>query len=297
MFGYIRPLQGELKVRELERFKAVYCGLCHVLGKRYGVAARFILGYELVFLSMLLWDDTPPVIYRKRCIASPFRKKRYCSQTAALETCAGYSVILTWWKLRDSISDEGFVKSLIYRVGALFLRRAYKKASRDFAEFDSKVKTELKRLSEHEKEASGGGSERTGTLDSAADKFALILKAAVPDDMPENKRRPMLEMLYHLGRWIYIIDACDDYNDDLRKGRYNPVLARIGPQDGRLPPDAKERLMTTLTHSGNLLCAAYELINENIWSDIIRNMIYLGMPDICGRVLEGDWRPKKREHP
>ena len=36
MFGYIRPLVGEMKVRENEMFRAVYCGLCRSMGKHTG---------------------------------------------------------------------------------------------------------------------------------------------------------------------------------------------------------------------------------------------------------------------
>ncbi|MEI3141456.1 MAG: DUF5685 family protein [Lawsonibacter sp.] len=40
----------------------------------------------------------------------------------------------------------------------------------------------------------------------------------------------MEQLLYHLGRWIYLIDARDDLAEDLADGRYNPVAARFGPE-------------------------------------------------------------------
>jgi len=279
MFGYVRPLQGELKVRELERFKACYCGLCHALGKNYGLPARFILSYELVFLSMLLWDpDEAPVIRRKLCIASPCRKKRYCACNRTLETCAGYTVILTWWRLRDTIADEKFHRTIPHRLACFVLSGAYRKAARDFPEFDYTVRDELVSLSEYEQDVES-------SLDGAADKFARILSAITPESDPEAFRRPLLEFMYHLGRWIYLIDACDDYKDDIKNASYNPVAARYPPVDGKIPEDGLTRLKTTITHSNNLLCLAFELLPENTWADIVRNMIYLGMPDVCERVL------------
>jgi len=283
MFGYIRPLQGELKVRELERFKACYCGLCHALGQKYGFAARFILNYELVFLAMLLWDEHDmPVIKRKRCVASPCRKKRYCAKNTALDTAAGYSVILSWWKTRDTIADEGFIKALPHRALSLILSGAYKKAAREFPEFDATVKRELAGLSGYEL----GG--RAPSLDGAADKFAKILANAAPDSMPPSKRRPLTEILYHTGRWIYIIDACDDYKADALAGRYNPVAQRA--KDGALPVEESDRLQTTLTHSNNLIRSAFELMPENAWTETVRNTIDLGTPDVCRRVLDGTWQ-------
>jgi len=284
MFGYIRPMHSELKVREHERFKACYCGLCRALGKKYGVAARFILNYELVFLSMLLWgEDEQPEIRRGRCIASPCRKKGYCARNQALDTCAGYCVILTWWKLRDTIEDEGFIKALPHRLAALLLYRAYRAAAREFRGFDGKVREEIAALREYE--SSGADS-----LDGAADKFAQILCAAAPGGVPDNKGRPMLQLLYHLGRWIYVIDACDDYRGDAKAGRYNPVAVQFPPDGGALPDGSAARLKATLTHSNNLICSAFELLPENPWTKTVENMVYLGMPDVCQRVLNGEKR-------
>ena len=286
MFGYIRPMQSELRVRDLERFKACYCGLCHALQQNYGIAARFILSYELVFLAMLLWDrGEQPDMRRRRCIASPLRKRCCCGWNPTLDTCAGYTVILAWWKLRDSITDESFIRSIPSRAGALALRRAYRKAAGALPEFDGRVRDELQKLAGIESQ--GGMS-----LDNAADKFAQILTAAVPETLPESQRRPLQELLYHSGRWIYLIDACDDYTEDAAAGRYNPITARFTPYEGKLPEEGIERLKMTLTHSNNRLCSAFELLTENAWSEIARNIIYLGMPDVCRRVLEGDWPPK-----
>ena len=292
MFGYIRPMKGQLKVCEFERFKACYCGLCHALGKKYGPAARFILNFELVFLAMLLWEqDEPPKIGRRRCIASPCRKKPCCERNPALDTCAGYSVILSWWKLRDTIRDERFIKTVPHRIFSLALAGAYKKAAREFPEFDGSVRQELKELADYE-------AQKGESLDGAADRFAKILRAALPQPMPEEKRRPLLELMYHTGRWIYIIDACDDYKDDIAAGRYNPVAIRLPPVGGELPAEGADRLKTTLTHSNNLIRSAFELTPENAWSETVRNIIYLGMPHVCERVLDGTWTGfyKRRRH-
>jgi len=286
MFGYIRPMQGELKVRELERFKAVYCGLCHALGKRYGLASRFILNYELVFLAMLLWDDNESIVIKQgRCIASPCIRKRYCSGNKALDISAGYSVLLAWWKIQDSIADESFIKSIPYRIAAAFLSRARKKAMRDYPIFSSAGSVQLSSLSAYEASA-------PGSVDGAADKFAKILQSAVSDELPEKVSRPMHELLYHLGRWIYIIDACDDYQDDAAADRFNPV-AKLYPCDTGISDEGKAALRATLMHSNNFVSSAFELLPENIWSQIVGNMIYLGMPDACERVFEGRWPPGK----
>lgn len=287
MFGYIRPLQGELKVREYERFRACYCGLCHALGKKYGLISRFILNYELVFLSMLLWDENEPIeIKRKRCIASPLKKRRCCCGNTSLDLCAGYTVILTWWKLRDTIADERFIRTIPHRFVSFILSGAYKKASREFSEFDKNVRNEITNLQQYE-------TDGEKSLDGAADKFARMLCAAVPCGWTDRKTRPMSQLLYHLGRWVYIIDACDDYKGDVKSGRHNPIVKLYPPQSGSLPDDGADRLKTTLSHSNNLICSAFELLPENPWTSIIDNMVYMGMPYVCEQVFREKWKTRR----
>ena len=277
-------------MHDLEYFKACNCGLCHSLGRGYGASARFVLSFELLFLSMLLWDGSaPPVITSRRCIASPFKKKHCCSGTQTLDMCAGYNVILTWWKLRDSVKDATPIGTIPYRLALLLLHRAYRKAAKEYESFDRKVGEDIQKLDAYE-------SQNGRSLDRAADSFSHILTATIPRGLPDDVSRPLSELLYHLGRWIYIIDACDDLKDDLRAGRYNPVSARFDiSSGGHLDGNATERLTATLAHSNNLLCSAFELLPENAWSNTIRNIIYIGMPDVSSRVLRGDWPPKRRK--
>lgn len=51
MFGYVVPLTGELKVRELNVYRAYYCGLCKALKSEYRKTA--VLNFDSVFLYLL----------------------------------------------------------------------------------------------------------------------------------------------------------------------------------------------------------------------------------------------------
>ncbi|MCF0119996.1 MAG: hypothetical protein HUJ65_00035, partial [Oscillospiraceae bacterium] len=246
MFGYIRPLRDELKVREYDMFRSLYCALCHTLKDEYGLASSFILNFEFVYLAMLLWEsDEKPEFEQRRCLASPCRKKRCCKASSALTRAAGCSVILAWWKMRDTISDSGFIKSLGARLACTSLRHAYRKASSDFPEFSENTGRLLSELSDLEKVG-------CASLDEAADKFALILAAAADDTGDNVKRRILRELLYHTGRWIYIIDALDDLTDDVRSGSFNPIKECFTLKDDRLEDDGLAAVTATLTHSCNI---------------------------------------------
>ena len=54
MFGYVTINKDALSAEEYQRFRAQYCGLCHVLAQRYGKVGRAVLSYDMAFLSALL---------------------------------------------------------------------------------------------------------------------------------------------------------------------------------------------------------------------------------------------------
>ena len=288
MFGYVRPLKGEMKVKEYEAFKSVYCGLCHSLGRRCGPAARFLVNYDLTFLAMLISENASPCISSRRCIASPFRKKKCLCACTSLDRAADYSVILIYWKLKDTIADERFFKSVGANIAAAALKGAYKKAAAAENEFDLTVRDGLERL---------GELERSGctSLDEAADKFASILASASSGASNPARRRELEQILYHVGRIVYILDAADDLKRDFEKGAYNAVAARYGITNGILPDEDKLLLRETLRQSVNISGAAFELMEKSPWTDILANIIHLGIPAAIELVLSGKWHDIKKE--
>ena len=207
MFGYVRPPLELLPQAETDRFRRAYCGLCHTLGGRYGPAARMILNYDFTYLAILLSDPAETEPCRRRCAASPLRPRAYQPASPALELAADESVILAWWQLRDGVEDHGFWKGLGYRSGAAALKRAYRKAAASRPDFDAKVRRQLAALAALERE-------QCPSMDAAADTFAQLLAAAADGVGDPVRRRVLEQMLYHLGRWIYLVDAADDLKDD-----------------------------------------------------------------------------------
>mgnify|MGYP003300678134 CR=1 FL=1 len=94
---------GILPEEEQERFRSVYCGLCHTLGKRYGFGARFILNYDFTFLAILLSEGGAAECGCARCVVHPLKKRCYHKCSPALELAADESVILAYWQLRDGV--------------------------------------------------------------------------------------------------------------------------------------------------------------------------------------------------
>ena len=95
------------------------------------------------------------------------------------------------------------------------------------------------------------------------------------------------QLLYHLGRYIYILDAVDDYADDARSGGYNPLIYRFETGGGSLTEEQRESLALTLRHSEGLIASAYELREKNVYDPIISNIIYLGLESVREIVFQG----------
>ena len=278
MFGYVLPSAPRLTEADQAQFRAAYCGLCRVLGERYGLAARCILNYDFTFLAMLLW---PPEVEEARCqscIAHPIQGRDCLPSNPALELAADCSVILAWWQARDALADPGG-KKLAYRVFSGPLAGAYKRARTHRPDFDSRTREQLERLGQLERE-------RCPTMDEPADTFARLLSGVSAEVADPVKRRVLEQLLYHLGRWIYLVDAADDLEKDFASGSYNPLICRFSLEGGTLPAEAKETLSLSMDHSIRLMAAAFELWDFGPWSNIIRSIIYEGLFLVGKSVLE-----------
>ena len=278
MFGYVRPAPDKLTAEEEQRYRALYCGLCRTLGRRYGQVSRMILNYDFTFLAALL--SGPIEIQERRCIASPVKKREVAAETPALDLAADISVILTYWKIRDGASDSGGLKRQGYRAAGGALSRAYGQAAECRPRFDAAARRELQRLAALE-------AARCPTLDEPADTFAALLAGIAGELEDPLQRRVMEQFLYHLGRWIYLVDALDDLEDDAKTGNYNPILLRFSLEGGTLAAPDREAMASTLDASIRQMAAAYELWDFGVWAPVIRSAVYQGLYCVGSAVLDG----------
>ncbi len=284
MFGYVRPLKGELKVAEFDRFQAVYCGLCHELAKRYGFGARFMLSYDLAFFAAAADGlDGSATIKHRRCAASPFRKKCTLCGGDGMALAADLTVLLAWYKLDDSVRDDGFWKGLGSRFLRFISKPYFKKAKRYRPELCSKIADAMASLSELERE-------RCASIDRTADAFSRILAAAGEALAGE----PTARMFYHVGRWIYLVDAADDLADDFVDRRYNPLAERFSLQ-GELTAEARESLERTLSFSLDAAWEAARTLDFGREAALIENTLRLGLYMVMGEVFAGRWKARNKK--
>lgn len=290
MFGYIRPSKPHLSEQDEARFQSVYCGLCYELGRKYGFAARFVLNFDFTFLAILLSDAQEPECESCRCAAHPCKEQCVMAHTVALETAADHSLVLAWWQLRDHIEDHGFFKAIPYRLAALLLRGAYRKARTFVPEFDASVQRHLNDLHERERE-------HCASLDQAAEPFAALMADIADCVDDEMRRRVMKEIFYHLGRWIYLVDAADDFEKDAHSNCYNPLRYRYELDGDKLDEQSREAVAASLDLSVHRMASAYALLSCGVWTSILDSIFYESLYGIGNAVLKGTYhKPPRRIH-
>ncbi|MBQ8254710.1 MAG: hypothetical protein IJY94_04320 [Clostridia bacterium] len=262
MFGYVTPLEGELKVKEQAFYKSAYCGLCKTMGKRVCNESRLTLSYDIVFLALVrfLLTEEKLEFVNGKCAVSPFKKKPIMKSNASLEYSAAVGALLAYHNIADDVKDKKGIKRTLSRFLLFSAKRMKKRAA--LPDLDAFIKNKLDELDALEK------SDEV-TLDSAAQIFGELLSEIFANGLEGEGKLIAHEIGQHIGRWIYIADAADDYEKDVKRGEFNP-LTELAP----------ERIRISLTLELEAVSRAVELITpyDDGIMNIVKNIIYLGLP-------------------
>ena len=266
MFGYIRTHRPELKVKEDETYKGIYCSLCKELGKRYGIMSRLFLSYDSTFLALALMalSDEKICFEQKRCPFNPAKKCNFCkNEQEDISYAADISVLLLYHKIRDNIKDSIFIKAFFYRILMVMILHSYKKAVKNRP--DAAIIIE-----EYMKMQSAVEEKQSPSVDEAAEPTAILLSELyAKNETDEDKKTVRKRVGYCLGRWVYMIDAFDDIEKDRKSGNYNPFL--LAGQDNY------EKIKGDLLMTVGELTKAYELLEIKKFGSITENVIYDGL--------------------
>lgn len=248
MFGYVLADFTTLSKSGKERYKQYYCGLCHALSRKYGKRARLLLNYDTAFLSLMLnaVGDKAPA----ECCRCPyhFGKKTACITGSTADYCADITVLLSYLKFEDDIADDNSRRAKI--LSRLF-KKCFDKASGCQPDICDKIRTSLKRLSDAERR-----DEQNPLV--PADIFGTLL-----GDVFGQK---LYQFGYSLGKFIYLCDAACDFDSDIKRGRYNPLV--------RLRKSETEGLLMSVMDE----CAdAYEQLDISRDNDVIENILHSGL--------------------
>ena len=268
LFGYIKVSKGELKIKEFEFYRGVYCTLCKVLGKNYGLISRFTLNYDFTFLALLnlSLQDGCDKFYKKSCTFNPLKKCNFCNNIEGFKMPAAAAMIMTYYKLLDNIADENGIKKLFYFLLLPFIKSANKKASKEYPDIEQIVSEYINKQNLLEKE-------KCNDTDMAAHPTAVALSKILMLCSSDNSQKRVLERLgYCLGRYIYLTDAYFDLERDIKVGSYNVLKNK--PYD-----EIEDYVKSQIYFCINEATKAFELLDIKKYKTILGNILYLGLED------------------
>ena len=259
MFGFVQANIDDLSKEQQSRYRSVYCGLCHALGNRHGLASRFGLTYDMAFLAILLSSLYEPneSESESRCIAHPVKTHKYVSNKY-IDYSADMTVALVYFKYIDDWNDDHSLKAKSY---SSLLEKAYKNVKKQWPKQCSIIENELTTLSKIEKE------DTELSPDLAANSFGRLMAGlfVLEDDIWSSY---LSQIGYGLGKYIYLLDAAIDYDEDIKKGNYNPLKHFQMSED-----DLRTTLKSILGQTSN----AFEKLPLIQDEEILKNILYSGI--------------------
>ena len=278
MFGYIKVAKPELKIKEFEMYKAVYCSLCRDLGRSYGPVSRLTLSYDFTFLALLNMslNDECDCIERKRCAFNPLKKCNYCKKSDKLKMPSAAAMIMLYYKLKDNVADVKGFKKLGFMCLLPLFSQAHKKAAKLYPKTEKIVAEFIAEQSKLERE-------NCTEIDRAADPTAKALSKILALCSDDEVQKRVLERLgYCIGRYIYLLDAACDLESDIKSGSYNVLKSN---KEENTTEYIKSKIVPQLYFCVNEAGKAFELLEIKKYKTILGNTIYLGLEDTFKKEL------------
>ena len=226
-----------------------------------------MLNYDSAFLYLLASAQSvsTPIYREERCPVSPFKKKRFALDTGR-EFAAAVNLLLAVENLRDDFRDD---KKRFAGILSKFYGRAYARAKERFSKTALLIQEQLGELADLEAQGSSD-------TDRVADTFGALLGGIFRET--GEAKEVLYQMGYNIGRWIYLVDAYEDIEKDLKTGSYNPYIKRYGISS---PEDKTDSLRDEVAFSLNCslaqAAAAYDLLDVYKHGAILENILQRGL--------------------
>ncbi len=264
MFGYVIINQSELKYKDFDMYHSYYCGLCKRLKDNYGRSGQMTLSYDMTFLVILLTGLYEPESQDTtvNCMTHPLQKHpaRYNQYT---DYAADMNLLLSYYKNLDDWEDEGNRSRL---AAANLLRNKAAKIRKKYPHKAAVIRKDLRTMHELEKQNEQNIDHMSGLFgDIMAEIFAYR----------HDQWEPSLRKIgFFLGKFVYLMDAYEDVEDDAKKGLYNPLAAGYASLSPEEFADNCKKILTMMLAE----CSReFEKLPILLHADILRNILYSGV--------------------
>lgn len=261
MFGYVMINKPELKIREYERYRGLYCGLCRQLKCQNGRLSQLTLTYDMTFLVLLLSSLYEPKEQeeRHRCLIHPGKKQRMIKNEIT-EYAADMNVLLSYYHFEDDRLDEkklsGWMGSRLFRRKAMRIQKRYPRQA-------NVIREQLEVLARMEKEQITQDDEISRPFGRLMEELFIYREDAFD--------RILRRFGFLLGKYIYLLDAYMDLESDRKKGNFNPYLTQS------LTEDFSQNVSRKLEQTIREAIVEFEKLPLEQDLTILRNILYEGV--------------------
>ena len=279
MFGYVRTDTPYLYIKDETLYQALYCGVCKGIGKTCGQAARLGLSYDVTFLSALLHNlaGVDITVEKQHCVTHCIRTKKMAVVDELSKQLGALNTALVYYKYTDDIADgdKGRGKRLIFK-------RGFKKMKKAYPEIERIVRENLARQEALEKQ-------KIASIDRAADATANMIKEFADYALKDKATEHTARLFYTLGKWIYLIDALDDYDKDIKKGAYNPFVLSYGAESRQALLQGEKGKEVQFIFNALFFDIRECLASVKFYfnRDLIDNVLLRGLPTMTKKVMLG----------
>ncbi len=260
MFGYVTASYKELTKEQQVRYNAVYCGICRQIRERSGHAARLGLSYDMAFLALLLMSLYEPEETggKRACHLHPVKPKPWLDNVY-IQYAADMNVALAYYNCLDDWQDDG---SKTAQIMAKALEPHLRRIETSYPRQCEAIRESVEALSELEEQGCSNPDETAATFG----RLMAELLTYEEDHWSET----LHQMGDALGRFIYLLDAMVDYDQDKKKGKYNPFIAMNQEKDTK---KWEEYLVLTMGRCTD----AFERLPLVQDKEILDNILYSGV--------------------
>lgn len=233
MFGIMKPQSACSKQLNpsYNHHRQHYCGTCKAIGQAYGQHSRLLLNFDGVFLAELLtqlsnqmvphWE--PRLQTPNTCLTMPVEAVPF-----ALRYAAAATLLFSHLSIDDQITDNN---QLRWRWTKRLFNNAFSKAVTDLQQWEvdtdfiqaqaaHQVHLEAQALSNQPLEQ---------VLDYYSQPTQAITAHVFEQSVRDASQRPIMAQLGQaFGQLLYILDAFEDYEQDVFKGTFNPLAQYWG---------------------------------------------------------------------
>ncbi|MCH5151867.1 MAG: hypothetical protein J1F65_04325 [Clostridiales bacterium] len=279
MFGYLDVNKGTLEQGQRGLWQTFMCGMCFSTKSLYGNFPRMFISNDVNFFNVLFHSvtETDVEVEHKRCFSHPIKKRTVLKETDLTQKLSVANVLLTYWNVYDDTVDGGSVKK---KTALRALKKAYRKAQKDFPELDGMLSKRYQELRELEQSNCDSIDRVAHAFSQLAQDFAVIV-------LDDKANEYVQTLCYNVGKWIYLIDALDDAEKDVKRRNYNPFVACYGVKSAAELGEKYDEIQFEMYAVLNRIAQAYNDLNLSKYTCILNNVLFESIRNKTKEILNG----------